>query len=362
MTKTKAALLCAVSMLFASSAQAQPLPVLPPSINVQSNQIVGPGTITNNSGLATILKVYGIRENVTVRGLQTNGGYRVLATAASGTIKPVLNGLTVDGLLARNVNRDCITLRGSGKNIVLRNVDCQGDSTPQTSISHLQEGVAINGRFDNILIENSRFSTFRMVMAGYINGDGVAAERESSNLTIRRTVSIDNTDGGYDLKTAKVRLEDVYAARNKRDFRFWGADVQATTLYCGDFTNACIWGAGSNTGQVPQIVRIGKLVVRKGGPASGYILLAESKDQRTTFIIGECDFEGPAGQVIKSMINRASVLGPGCNVVKPLTHPLVIPNFVGQKPVPAPTPAPAPAPAPTPAPAPVCLPAAGERG
>lgn len=56
---------------------------------------------------------------------------------------------------------------------------------------------------------------------GYWNADGFCVER-AGHVRWERCRAFDCTDGGWDSKAARSELSDCVAARNKRNFRFWG--------------------------------------------------------------------------------------------------------------------------------------------
>lgn len=57
---------------------------------------------------------------------------------------------------------------------------------------------------------------------GYWNADGFCVEREVAATRYVRCRAFDCTDGGWDDKAGLAVLVDCVAARNKRNFRFWG--------------------------------------------------------------------------------------------------------------------------------------------
>jgi hypothetical protein len=55
----------------------------------------------------------------------------------------------------------------------------------------------------------------------YWNADGFCTERAVRNVTYVRCAAFDNTDGGWDVKNAGLKLIDCIAVGNKRNFRVW---------------------------------------------------------------------------------------------------------------------------------------------
>lgn len=87
----------------------------------------------------------------------------------------------------------------------------------------------------------------------YWNADGFCAERNCYNLTYIGCVSNDNTDGGWDDKSANPLLIGCVSLRNKRNLRFWGNDP-GVVLYRnasgypikrgGNSGATCMWTGG----------------------------------------------------------------------------------------------------------------------
>jgi hypothetical protein len=74
----------------------------------------------------------------------------------------------------------------------------------------------------------------------YWNADGFCAEGKSSDLTWVRCLAYGNTDGGWDIKSARPRWVDCIGIDNKRNFRVWSrpGDEQAVFENClSAFTN-----------------------------------------------------------------------------------------------------------------------------
>lgn len=76
----------------------------------------------------------------------------------------------------------------------------------------------------------------------YKNGDGFVVEKSAARVVFRRCRAIRNQDGGFDLKTPGVTLEDCVAVRNSRGIRIWGTGT-LTNCFVG-FGNVGLWANG----------------------------------------------------------------------------------------------------------------------
>jgi hypothetical protein len=111
--------------------------------------------------------------------------------------------------------------------------------TPTTS-PNLPAAIEIINGFD-VLIEDVEARDFRMipVEGRYNNGDCFSGERQSGNITLRRTKAISCSDGGYDFKTDGLVLDDVSAEDVNFCLRIWGR-ASASTIVCKDWNKGAI--------------------------------------------------------------------------------------------------------------------------
>lgn len=190
-------------------------------------------------------------ENQVIGPLQVSGWFRAIETKKGTRIR----NLTIQGVTATDLQRDGIRIRGDVDGVNIRDFRLQMRGEPQ-SPPNLPIGIAVQTGH-GITISDGNISGFQMVRikGKYTNGDGIASERPVDGLTIRRVVSTDNSDGGFDLKSRNTDLDDLTSARNGRNYRFWGT-VEAGTLTSIDPRNAHIWVAKGAR------VHIRKLVAR----------------------------------------------------------------------------------------------------
>ncbi|MGB7406508.1 MAG: hypothetical protein WA906_12530 [Pacificimonas sp.] len=147
-----------------------------------------------------------------------------------------ISNLSIVGVDAMDIRREGIRLDGTVDGAIISNFNIFMAARPSDKVA---TGINLRTGSD-ILLNDGEICCFRTVEDGYPRGDGVVAERAVDTLTIARVRSTDNADGGFDLKAANAVLEDLYAARNYRNFRFWGG-VRAETITSEAPRDAHVW-------------------------------------------------------------------------------------------------------------------------
>jgi hypothetical protein len=157
------------------------------------------------------------RPGLVLRDRRYDDAYRLLDDRVG-----VSSGSRFERIEAR-VQRGGFRIRGDARDIVIRDVTLS--LVEPTHAPELPAGIEIQGTAHDILVEDVTASGFRMVPrpGRYTNGDGVSSERGAYRLTFRRVDSVDNSDGGFDLKSTDTRLIDTRAARNGISYRLWGS-------------------------------------------------------------------------------------------------------------------------------------------
>lgn len=126
---------------------------------------------------------------------------------------------------------NCIVQFAQSVNGVVRNLT--GDGHHMVSTTETPVGVQFMGNLvgsqlashDN-LVENCAMANLRSRgQSSYWNGDGFVDERGSFNHVWRSCTSSGMTDGGFDLKSEGVLVEDCTASGNKKNFRLWGSGI-----------------------------------------------------------------------------------------------------------------------------------------
>lgn len=246
-----------------------------------------------------VFLIKGAVSDLTIGPVAVAGAYRAVESANGS----VVNNLRITGFAASDVQRDGIRLR-QANNATISDFRIAMRETPQTG-TNLPQGIALYAG-DGITLRDGNISGFRMVSepGKYPNGDGVAAEREVSNLSIERVISSNNSDAGFDLKSSGTWLDDAVAEDNHRGFRLWGS-ARAGTLTSNNSRSAAFWfGKGAS-------VLIDHVNVTSHTSAPVFMI-----EGATSVTVNSCTLDVPAGT--KLMIGAASAgqvtLGSGCEV------------------------------------------------
>lgn len=163
-------------------------------------------------------------DRLTIANLVADTGYRLLESRVGPT-----TNLLVERVTATNLTRGFLRIGGTCRDGVLRAVGAVG--TVVTKETDLPCGFAFEGDAAGYLLEQVVARNFQMVRAPdqYWNGDGFSTERGNVDFVFRQCEAHDCTDGGFDLKSTRTRLEDCTGTGNGRNFRFW-SPVTATRL------------------------------------------------------------------------------------------------------------------------------------
>lgn len=246
------------------------------------------------------IKIKGTIKDATIDSVDIVGAKTGIYTDTAAIVR----NLTVRNVNMTGIQREGFRIQGDTDGINMQNFVIQMRDQPQVS-PDLPEGIAIvKGK--NITISDGYISGFKMVVVPgeYTNGDGIASERAVDSLTISRVTAVDNSDGGFDLKSTNTRLYDTIAERNYRNYRLWGS-VQAGTITSIDSRGAHLQ---LNTGA--EVV-IDKLIVRS--TTMGVIV---QLDGPKSIVIKECDLQVPAGTLFLRGDTTGVTMsfGPGCSL------------------------------------------------
>jgi len=255
----------------------------------------------------------GVVDDAHIGPVRITNAYRAIETnRRSRAVKNV----TIDGLVADNVQREGIRLRGNVENVTIRNFNLAHVEEPNVS-PDLPEGIHIESG-SNIVIENGTITGFQMTMdeKSYWNGDGITTEKAVDGIVIRNIRADNNTDAGFDLKSFHTQMDNVEASGNKRNFRIWNG-LTAGTMTIGNtlkrggaFSTAGLWIRGNST--VP-IVTIDNLIVRMTTPAT----IIQIEDGPVDLRIAACDIQAPPGSVMLKAEKAEGMkiaLGPSCKL------------------------------------------------
>lgn len=292
---------------------------------VQAGQVAGTHEITAAQGDLPFFKSAQPWSIQNVRGSSffaiSNGashlrlsGFHIDGTSADGFLKfrakeaTTFNDIVISSIEARNIGRVIETERGA----MLRNLlvsDCRAvgivrgfarfrDLTDATFRNLELDAANMDGGGKNVcqLIalaagENVLFENITLRNAlneppppkegkepGYVQGDGIVCERKTSNITIRNCHASNMGDGGFDLKSTNVTMEDCTTDSCKFGARIWatGDNVIRRCDFRNPVSRNDTMGACIQAGGTLEILDT-KL---QAGPGTVAVSLSHKKDRK----------------------------------------------------------------------------------
>jgi hypothetical protein len=246
-------------------------------------------------------------------------GFRIDGTPADGFFKfrakraVTFSDIAISGLEARNVGRVIETERG----VMLRNLlvsDCKAvgivrgfarfrDLTDATfrnleldadnmdgggsNVCQLISVVAgENVLFENVTLRNAKNEPPPPKQGkepGYVQGDGIVCEGKTRNVTIRNCHASNMGDGGFDLKTTNVTVEDCTSDSCKFGARIWasGSNVIRRCDFRNPVSRNGTMGACVQAGGTLEIVDT-KMQV---GPGTVAVGLSHKKGKKPPLVV-----------------------------------------------------------------------------
>jgi len=169
----------------------------------------------------------------------------------------------------RNLELDADNMDGGGKNV------CQ--------LIALASGE--NVLFENITMRNAKNEPPPPKQGkepGYVQGDGIVCERKTSNVTVRNCHASNMGDGGFDLKTTNVTMEDCTTDSCKFGARIWA--IGSNVIRRCDFRNPVsrneTMGACVQAGGTVEITD----TKMQAGPGTVAVSLSHKKDQKPPLV------------------------------------------------------------------------------
>lgn len=257
-----------------------------------------------------------IRDAVTglsIQDIEVEGGYRVIEnTAATRGADASCAGLRLRAAKATGLRRGFARIRYASRDGVIEDVSAAGTLT--TGARDLPAGIAFQDEARDFRLERCTMRGFRWKRGPkqYWNGDGFSTERGNARILFRNCAAWDNSDGGFDLKSADSLLDDCISGRNARNYRLW-SDIKATRLTSidphkiggiGDTSHISLMGAKQEPRR-PLLIRIDHLVVRSG---QGWPIF-DVHDGPAEIVIGSHDIQVPRGTPLVRTRGKGSVPG-----------------------------------------------------
>jgi hypothetical protein len=191
--------------------------------------------------------------NVSFSDIQAVNVGRVIETAEGA----LLDHLSVTDCSAKGIVRGFARFRALS-NAVFRNLDLDADNFDGGGKNVCQIIAVETGEniaFENVTLKNAineKDAGLRDHGAGYIQGDGIVTERQTKNITIRKCHAEGMGDGGFDLKTTNIIMEDCTTKDCKFGARFWahGDNVVRRSAFRspktrGKTSGTCVQAIGS---------------------------------------------------------------------------------------------------------------------
>jgi hypothetical protein len=246
-------------------------------------------------------------------------GFRIDGTPADGFFKfrgkqaTTFTDIAISGIEARNVGRVIETERGAMvRNLLVSDCKVVGivrgfarfrDLTDATFRNLELDAANMDGggknvcqlfslvSGENVLFENV---TMRNAMnlppppkqgkePGYVQGDGIVCERKTSNVTIRNCHASNMGDGGFDLKTTNVTMEDCTTDSCKFGARIWaeGSNVIRRCDFRNPVTRNKTMGACVQAGGTLEILD----TRMQAGPGTVAVSLSNKKGQKPPLVV-----------------------------------------------------------------------------
>lgn len=257
---------------------------------------------------ATVNGAFKAASGLTIGPAWVEGAYRAVESPHN---QPV-DGLAIIGFKGTDLVRDGIRLC-LATHVLIQDFELRHAATPSQG-RDLPEGIALGSNGcgqagSDVVIRDGSVSGFQMTVqeGKYRNGDGIAIEGGYDRVLLQNIRSSDNSDGCFDVKASNLTMRDLVAERCNRTYRIWSPSAVATTLTARDFNGAAIWlGHGAN-------LHVHRFVGTGGHPGS--ILFRWEND--ATLVIDECDLSGmsPGAILTKADGHAAAIsLGRGCTL------------------------------------------------
>ncbi|MFG0249480.1 MAG: hypothetical protein ACF8OB_11390, partial [Phycisphaeraceae bacterium JB051] len=209
---------------------------------------------TNSPGNVTGIRI----KNVDVR--ETRDGFIFTGGASASQPETGSNDILVEDAKVIHYSKRGFRIRDGVYNATFKNcVADAGGKQWATEPFHMgfscQGGSGSSGIYDHDItfIDCISMNNYHDAGSGYWNADGFCAERNCYNITYVGCIAYDNTDGGWDDKSANPLLIGCVALRNKRNLRFW-SNEPGVVLYRtvsgypykrgGNSSSVCMWTGG----------------------------------------------------------------------------------------------------------------------
>ncbi|SLK05439.1 hypothetical protein [Novosphingobium mathurense] len=162
-------------------------------------------------------------DNLRIENCEANNLYRFLEVTSSDKKVPAdLTHFVVRQVTAREVDRTMTRIRYGSHSGTIEDVKAFGSSRCDLyCVGYQLDGTAHDITYTRV--EAHDFREASRPKDKYWNGDGFSDERGNHGIRYISCVATGCSDGGFDLKSADVRLENCIARANKRNYRLWNS-------------------------------------------------------------------------------------------------------------------------------------------
>jgi hypothetical protein len=162
-------------------------------------------------------------DNLVIENCEALNLYRFLEDTSSNSTDPArLTNFVLRGVTGREIDRGMTRIRYDSHNGVIEDVTAYGSAQGDLYCVGFQlEDQAYGITYSRVAAHAFREAS--RPADSYWNGDGFSDERGNSGIRYLSCVATECSDGGFDLKSANVYLENCTARQNKRNFRLWAS-------------------------------------------------------------------------------------------------------------------------------------------
>lgn len=162
-------------------------------------------------------------DNLTVETCEANNLYRFFEDTSSDSANPAtLSNFVLRQIVARELDHGLSRIRYASSNGLIEDAAAYGSSQCDAYCV----GFQLDGEAHDITYRRAEAHGFKetgRASGNYWNGDGFSDERGNQAIRYLSCTATDCTDGGFDLKSAGMYLENCFARGNKRNFRLWSS-------------------------------------------------------------------------------------------------------------------------------------------
>ena len=161
-------------------------------------------------------------DNLIIEDCSGSNLYRFLEdTSSSSTSPAVLSNFALRRIVARDLDHGMTRIRYGSHGGAVEDVAAFGSGQCDAYCV----GFQLDGEAHDISylrVQAHGFKETGRPAESYWNGDGFSDERGNYAIRYISCTATQCTDGGFDLKSSNVYLENCVAQQNKRNFRLWG--------------------------------------------------------------------------------------------------------------------------------------------